>query len=265
MRARWLLFILIALQPSCVVSWTSGARSLRSVRFGGSRGATLPQVFVPRGRPWARVTCAPVSARTPAPPVHNVSLAEAVLGRSLLGKLAHLLGRATSLAARVSDHSANKWLVDAAAALLIGWFGFPRLESVLRAWLLSGTVSGRWADTTDIWGVFCPVVGILFATLISSTVDRLWSRQEALRRHLTDEAALLFALAQVGLIARRRRSSPGTIDRARCRRWVGRRLPRSEVGRRRWRAAGARPPAPRDNRVDSKSLSSIDLGLWLVL
>ena len=45
-----------------------------------------------------------------------------------------------------------------------------------RSRLLSG--GGLWTDTTDIWGVFCPVVGILFATLISSTVDRLWSRQE---------------------------------------------------------------------------------------
>ena len=28
-----------------------------------------------------------------------------------------------------------------------------------------------------VWGAYCPVVGILFATLISSTVDKLWIRR----------------------------------------------------------------------------------------
>lgn len=49
----------------------------------------------------------------------------------------------------------------------------------------------------SIWGAFCPVVGILFATLISSTVDKLWARQEALRRALVSEAESLSHLTEL--------------------------------------------------------------------
>lgn len=48
--------------------------------------------------------------------------------------------------------------------------------------------------TTDVWGAFCPCIGILFAALISSTVDKLWARQERLRSILIRECRELAAL-----------------------------------------------------------------------
>ena len=83
----------------------------------------------------------------------------------------------------------------------ISFHAFPLVERVIRLWALlpmgaKGTVLGS-GFTTDVWGAFCPAVGILFATLISSTVDKLWARQEALRKDLVAEAALLAELTQL--------------------------------------------------------------------
>ena len=79
------------------------------------------------------------------------------------------------------------------------FFIFPRVATLIHSMAMfpegrRGLGSGF---TTDVWGAFCPVVGILFATLISSTVDKLWARQEALRRTLVSEARLLSSLTEL--------------------------------------------------------------------
>ena len=71
----------------------------------------------------------------------------------------------------------------------------------LLAWPLQRLVhppGSLWgAATTDVWGCFCPIFCILFASLISATVEKLWARQEALRGHLTAEASELLALTHL--------------------------------------------------------------------
>lgn len=67
---------------------------------------------------------------------------------------------------------------------------FPLFERPIGYLLPKGSwwlTRNNGRGTADIWGVFCPVVGILFATLISITVEKLWSRQQELRMHLNAE------------------------------------------------------------------------------
>lgn len=80
-------------------------------------------------------------------------------------------------------------LLDISCALL-SYACFPRIASLIMPWL-GLPKKGVGMPTTDVWGAFCPVVGILFATLMSVTVDKLYARQEALRRILVEEAELL--------------------------------------------------------------------------
>ena len=82
---------------------------------------------------------------------------------------------------------------------LICWLIFPKIENLIRAWCLLPVGKRQVGSgfTTDVWGSFCPAVGILFATLISSTVDKLWARQEALRKDLVAESSLLASLTQL--------------------------------------------------------------------
>ena len=111
---------------------------------------------------------------------------------------------------RVLMHSISAFLKRTDASLLLGvlagilsYVAFPAVCVVMRSWTQlpvgrKGAFAGLGSGyTTDVWGAFCPVVGILFATLISSTVDKLWARQEALRRHLVSEAESLAHLTEL--------------------------------------------------------------------
>ena len=84
--------------------------------------------------------------------------------------------------------AASRPAVQGPVAAVCTFAGFPTFSRPLQRFVIVGT------PTADVWGVFCPVVGILFATLISATVERLWSRQEALRAALTAEATELLLL-----------------------------------------------------------------------
>jgi hypothetical protein len=87
-------------------------------------------------------------------------------------------------------------LLSGLVAGFVSFHAFPLVERAIRS---LGFVAHRVGSgyTTDVWGAFCPAVGILFATLISSTVDRMWARQEALRSKLIAETSLLSSLTQL--------------------------------------------------------------------
>ena len=107
---------------------------------------------------------------------------------------AYLQARLRALMSLLARADAS--LVSGALVGTFSYVFFPRLEGVVRMYLelppgRKGIGSGF---TTDVWGAFCPCIGILFATLISSTVDKLWARQESLRRILIEECRELAVL-----------------------------------------------------------------------
>lgn len=112
----------------------------------------------------------------------------------LLGMLQAWLRSLRSLWAITARADAS--LVTGVLVGLASYACFPRLEQLLRLYLELpvGRRGFSSSFTTDVWGAFCPCIGILFATLISSTVDKLWSRQERLREILIEECRELAAL-----------------------------------------------------------------------
>ena len=105
-----------------------------------------------------------------------------------------LLQRSVAMAKR-----ADASLACGILAGFVAFNAFPLIEYLVAKTAMMPLKKGGLGSgfTTDVWGAFCPAVGILFATLISSTVDKLWARQEALRKDLVAEASLLASLTQL--------------------------------------------------------------------
>ena len=87
----------------------------------------------------------------------------------------------------------RSWPPFLSIVLWTSYVAYPHAIRLIKPW----RIADRHMATTDVWGVFCPVFGILFATLTSATVERLWYRRERIGGMLTAEANELESLTHL--------------------------------------------------------------------